>query len=535
MNEAILESFRLDPIGDDIYHIDQLYESLDPLCEYDVIKEATTGATKQSIFTRIINAIKRFFAWIGSGLKWIWNRAKSIFAKDVKTADQIYREVGGTTAKSSSKDADIIASASAKSGSSKKVSAVDTAMSGAQKQSMQHKKTMITIPSNPKSEIKMEDEIPVELKDMFVEFDRDKKTIIIQIKDVFTPADNSLKNVGKSAPRPIRSMIFFVGLRNQKIHNALVSLGDLLKSLNPNNQDMTIQTKFVDEFNKFIQLADSIQTKITEDDLNAIFLTMEEIEKLQAFIDDMNELFAHFDASMFHVTGKTDPSNNNQLSRNGIISPMFLNSMNTFAAYIMELSFAINQITYNMSHIYEIDLRYMGSCDDPDRIAKMAEEMVKHHFPTKYIMRNIYIVANRSIRGERANELSPIWGQTRVVMFPDNPDIVYKFAYNTLGYRSNRNEIYISNFFKGTDLSKYLAGITWNSKNAYGVAAERVNSKTNFNDGQVENVVNKLNNYIKQKNAHFIITDVHSANVGVRGNGSNGEPVVIDYGLTDLG
>ena len=130
------------------------------------------------------------------------------------------------------------------------------------------------------------------------------------------------------------------------------------------------------------------------------------------------------------------------------INPSFIDDYrNTFLELVSVLTIvqaSMNSLTGLFDHLWEVNARYFHSVQDPSDLGGFVSECIKSGMPPKYIRHNIMLLAADNIVGDE----SPAWGQFRVVVFPKNKDIVYKFALSGPGISSNKNEEKITSIMK---------------------------------------------------------------------------------------
>lgn len=492
--------FKLDSIVDDIYNIDESYyhENFDDTNV--IIAEATNGATKANVFYKLIHAIARFFRLIASGLKWLYNSIRKLFKRKNKSADQICNEVMGT---------------------SNKVNVDKSNING--------NKVTVQIPSATESEVQMPPSVELAVDKLIMEFEEDGDSLHITYGNLFKSPTMNTKNYPKYAPRD-QSVYFFIAFMDHNVIENVKNINDRIKKI----FEVSASNNTDENIDDLIKVLDTLIEQTINAANNALHkrmiepgtkLSLRQISQCQSVIDECNELFTKYDQII-----TTNMNAFNALLGNA----NFIRAMNTYSTAISEASFGINQITYSLSKVYYVNPDKMGSCNNPELLSQMVEKMMKHGIPSKYIMLNIYLLADESLKGNGSYH-DPIWGQTRVVLFPQKEDLIYKIAYNSSGYRSNRNEEYITKFFSGSSLAKHLAGVMWASNNRYIIGAERVvtsGAKVSAAALKLDHVLDEMKNYIHSHGGHFEIVDVHSANIGVRKNDPDNNLVITDYGFS---
>lgn len=210
----------------------------------------------------------------------------------------------------------------------------------------------------------------------------------------------------------------------------------------------------------------------------------------------------------------------------------YIEYFRTIITILEGLSLGMNVITGAIKNAPIADLTYEGSITNLEDLDKFVYELIKSGIPPKYVAYDLWLLCDKSIKGED-EEYKPIWGQSRVVLFPPK-DInnVYKVAISGMGLDSNMTESRITDMFKNDEeMTNYVAHVTGSyDKNAV-IKMERVEvgPDVKFNEEQSKILQSKIAKSLQNKGASFTIKDIHRDNVGI--SKRTGEVVCFDYGL----
>jgi hypothetical protein len=194
----------------------------------------------------------------------------------------------------------------------------------------------------------------------------------------------------------------------------------------------------------------------------------------------------------------------------------------------------INAITSVITNSFIVDMKYYQSIKDINMLSEFVDECIISGIPAKYISYNCYIMAHPSIRGNgsKGDKDNPIWGQSRVVFFPPNKDIVHKIALSQWGIRANKSEIEVSNKLSSVGNSKIIATVIDKTENRCIINAEKLNTETKIDPNVAKDFLNSVKNILKQNNIPLDITaDVNyrtGHNLGIK----DGKPAIIDYAIS---
>lgn len=208
--------------------------------------------------------------------------------------------------------------------------------------------------------------------------------------------------------------------------------------------------------------------------------------------------------------------------------PGFVEAVNGFAKLSSSLQYGMNLITNSMNSFHTIDAAYAGTIDDPTVLSKFVESSIDANIPSKYIAWNVYAVSSDKLRGS-ADQSNPKMGQSRIVLFPADSNVVVKIALNQLGIRANNTEYMITEKLKSVHKDEYIAKIM----NVYGNKSVVEAEKAPKPEGVINNIHNitsglacLINAEISNLGLDIRVGDIHSENIGV----IRDHFVVTDYG-----
>lgn len=468
MNTAdyIIESFNLDPVKvfDETYEMRVLYESNER--ELKTLTDNTTkGATKENIFQKIWNFIKKVFALITRGIGKIFDFITSIFKKKKQTVDGIADSVGLTPA--------------SKHGTDGKTS------------------QNILLPSNPRSEITVPDNIESIAKPILVSFNEDEKSIDITLNDITKRGDVSVtpQLVSTSASSLVLSLITI--MENDDLMSEFNSLCELIINANFAKIDIDTRNKWIFTYQEFNNNIINKMPKTSNGEKIRVSLS-----KLKSFSLAVNKLQKKFEA--------IDMPTGGAVNNNGV---QFLNE---FSNILNSIQMSINYITGAMKGIYVIDARYNNSISDITQLSKFIKKCIDSAIPPKYIAYNSYLVSSPDIKGTSKN-YKPVWGQSRLVFFPnDDKSSIYKIALSQWGIRSNKAEHNITQAFNANGIDNLVAEIKYSYGNFVITKAKRLNipeDSSSIPDDAIRNLCKNVEAAC-MKYLNVKISDIHKDNVG---------------------
>ena len=189
-----------------------------------------------------------------------------------------------------------------------------------------------------------------------------------------------------------------------------------------------------------------------------------------------------------------------------------------------------------MQNSYQVNGDY--ETNDIETLSKFVEECIRGAIPTKYIANNVYLISHPDLKGDgsQGNDKNPIWGQTRLVLFPMKTEsIVYKIAISGIGIRANKSEYMITQKFSNIpEAINLIAKIIDKTSNSVIISAKRLKTlpKEEWTKEYGKEVIAMKEKLRKIQNKHKLpidmTKDIHRFNVGY----DDDIMKVIDYGLT---
>jgi len=472
MDALLMEKFQLNPLEE---YLETDFSVFDDGFKFyeDVIKEASDGVvTKSNVLTRLWELLKKVFRWIWKALGNLINVIKSLFKKKTKSTEQILLELGVVSRK------DI-------------------------------KEGKVHIPASDKSEINIgSEEIELMLKPMFLKFEEDGETITITTNKIIWA--NLLKRAqGKmpgNDPGPdIRCFLYTLKLIEDK-NNVLKNMGyDIARAINADH----IERSTLNDVNNFCRL---IQDGANDQGYikSPHNITLRQLMDTQGVINDILKA----------IEGVSNP----YVKFSGDISVI-----NAFSGTMTTIQMGMNLITKAIKEVYTIDPSYCETIDDPETLSKFVEKCIQAKFPAKYLSFNSYLVSTKNLKGD-GDAFKPVWGQSRVVFFPPNEEIVYKLALSQWGINSNMSEYNIYQKFDETGDASILARVINVSENGCVSTVERVDTKEDAPMHIVFRVRSHIENIMQKHSIPVNVTqDIHHKNIGIRHNNGKDEYVAVDY------
>lgn len=215
----------------------------------------------------------------------------------------------------------------------------------------------------------------------------------------------------------------------------------------------------------------------------------------------------------------------------------YINAQGIESEKLKEISryLSANQIRINFftSKFYKMDIQidksYYSTIDDPKTLGRFVNGMLGSGLAPKYIAMNAYLVSTPNLKG-KGNANSPIFGQSRAVLFPSNGHDVIKVALsNAFGRIANKQEYDISYKMTNAGLGKYIAETKEQYSDFAVVVAEYIEGKPS-GIFKAQQIGNEINQKIADRGLNFKIADTHYQNVLKT---KDGRYVIIDYGMAD--
>lgn len=495
--DIILESFDLDPLEAGSisapFYTQQMFEDGQQFLE-DTINDARTGVTKQSFVSKIWETIKKILAWCAKQWNRFMNWLRKVFRrkKGQQTADQVASEIIG------SKQSEVPASG-IKNDTGGTASATDAGTSGSKSGGISSIK--VDIPSNPASEAPPEPSIDVLIKPILISYDAAADSFGISITDATLKGYGKVKGQNDNAPKDYVTLL------------VLIDRPDIFEKLK--NACQILHQQYVGSGkigNEFVNAVAEFDQAIVGYRVNTNWVVP--FRKLSDFQKSLNDIM--------ELIGNVDISNEVKFENSNVMQ-----TLNNIASYCAKLQMSMNSFTRVAAEVHKIDATYMGSVKTQETLDKFVKAMIDSGIPPKYIGYNTYLACDVSLKGTKGDENNPIWGQSRLVLFPEgSKDDIIKVALSGWGLQSNRSEYETSQVFVkngGSDLISVTKSI---GASGATILSERIQANGNSISGMaISSFVQKLNNFIIRKKIPYSIGDLHGGNVGTK----NGQVVALDY------
>lgn len=462
------------------------------------------GTKKKNIFQKLIETIKKIWRWICNQFRKFvnWIKVKLKGKKKSKSADQVAAEVFGMAAGAGVVGAGVAAAVGGNSGGSTPAApapakipqriapAATTSKSKSGETVLQ-----VKLPSDPNSEMKVDDVITVAYKDLMVQLDADRDSVRVNLMN---PKSGSIPMQG--SPMAANSTNVIRHCKHANLRQQLLQCAMIIEDESKTADDLRrALDQYQDSVNKAVVL---ITDEVTLDQLIETDQWMADILKR---VDAINSL-------------ENNPRFNDS---------KFIAVLNDFVWVITAMQFSINQLTGYIRESYKIDARYIGAAKTIEQLDTFVDNCINGGIPPKFVSYNAYLIAGDQLMGSgsQANEKNPKWGQTRLVMYPANPvngsSVVCKVAVNENGRRTNMAEISVVDKFKEVGKGDLLPHIEGTTAKKTVILWEELQTA---DDRHIDNAdMAKLRSEIqdtleKEKIPLNILADMHSQNVGYRGN-----------------
>ena len=471
MNNIILESFSLDPTYTLIDDPHIMFQESIIFSNY--ITEETSNPNNGNVLQKILNVIKKCMAWIAKQIGNLINWIKKLFSNKTKTVDQLAEELNIS-----------------KSSSSKDDSPVDIPK-------------LTSSPPKPDSQPENKINIDRIVKPLIIKFNNDN-SFSITIKESLSK-DLHDRAPTKGHPSKYKVNVLYA-IYCMKHPDVIVKWAKLFTRI-VKKEDVTQYE--IKELNDYLDKVDDAMLAFSKSNPN-MKITYEELSEFQGSVNLMNDLVSVYDKMDFTH-----------------LKPFTVMMLNRIAGMSLTIQVGMNGISTGLQQIYQIDGIYFGGIESPELLSEFVGKCIESNIPVKYTINNIYNVSGAVLKGSKADPDSPIVGQSRLVLIPDNKNIVYKVAISGMGIRANKNEIYVSNTYRKIDGSKYIASVL-KSHNAIVNEMEKVEPISHADANIQQNMEEDLDKLSRDHNLSFRVTDINS---GGFGKTKTGEIVILDYGF----
>lgn len=494
----------------------------------EMITEATENTTKKNVFFRLWDMIVKCCKWLWNKMQNFYKFIVSLFSgkKKKKSADQCLKEAipNIKSVKNNVRPNIAIASPNVnminnnvkgienKSGPALLNNSSNNKLPiiGDQNGLLDHI-TSIKIPVriNPASEIKTVTDINIIFKELEISFNSNSESITLtplHVRDTINDPSKQGSIKGQTGVSSNNCIYAFHILEHKEYIDIITDVLDAIINKAPENE-FNKKFKILREYdNKMAGTPVQIQAEYT--------ISLKELKEFSATINKLNEKVSKTDM----ITVDIDKDK--------------LEIVNIIGRQLGRLQLGLNYITATITQSYIVDARYNGSVDNCEDLSKFVQNAIESGIPPKYIMYNAYILSSEKIKGDgsQGNENDPIWGQSRLVMFPPRDKIVHKIALSGWGLRANKVEETISKRFNKLGHSDLLANIVSTSNNRYIVDAQRAVMDENISDDKIVDLRANIDSVCKSNKINIDMTfDIHKKNVGI----INNKLVAIDYGNID--
>ena len=482
---AILESYT-----------DEELTQLDFFCEADTsstTRSADSQPVRQGIVQRIWGVLKSVGKWIVNLIKTLGAKIKALFSRKVnKSTDQICDEVG----------------ISPTSATTSVPSMAQQSPQSPQK-SRPIKKYRVKIPQNRRSTTKAPDGVAI-AKELSLIFDKNGKFRVRMINvatyrlEKIDGRDGSDENVvGQCETSPIHMT-----------QAALVLLGDNTSiALSKIAQYICDAMNDSANYNKLATADQLLNDMFYEKsfDTQRAWFTLNRLTNTQTVL---SKAFSKID-------------NANIMSQKNMTNVQ-IRSLQHIVSVFEQIQNGLNIISASVEAVYDVDVSYMNSVNNVETLGKFVQASINAGIPSKYIARNAWLISDTSIKGSNTDVNAPIWGQTRVIFFPDKtPNVVYKIALSGAGVHANKNEELVSQTMTKWGEAHRIAKTTGSYVNQTVVVADRVDTSSTIDQNSLRDIVYEFKQLEAKHGSPFHITDLHKGNFG---RDAGGNWIVIDYG-----
>lgn len=480
---SYLNEFCLDPISEYSNIITENYYEEGLKFFNDTILEASSGTTKSNIFMKLWNIILKLLRWIKGRLSKFWNWLNSLFKrKDVKTTDQILDDMGiNPSSKSSNTPSNI---------------------NNKKDENKSSENDFINKISNIKDVnkdfiIKFNKANDITLKfyntDRMMTFNKNKP-------EIYTNEKNNPRQVNSYGATYLGGLSVSISFIEQpdvfkKFSNIIVEfLSNLDKKLFGNNNEIDY-LGIEDEINDIYR---TFQDHFKTDKEHSISL-----DKIMSFNKEINNLLEPFEK----INNKIDQIIN-------VKDKEIISILNTISEKLLLIQFGLNTLTGAIAKPFISDVKYHNSISDINELDNFIKESIKAGIPSKYIGYNIIKVSDEKIKGTNIDEEHLTWGQSRLVLFPNNVDFVYKCAVNKIGVLSNRNESNVFNKLseKYPEINESLAEVKGLSQNGCICIMQKL-IKKQFDSSYANTIKKEINYQLHRNNININIDDIHRDNI----------------------
>lgn len=195
--------------------------------------------------------------------------------------------------------------------------------------------------------------------------------------------------------------------------------------------------------------------------------------------------------------------------------------LNYIQRRVMNTQGALNELFKSVEFYYQLSSNYSNTISDLNTLEEFTIRMIKNGYPGLNIIKNVISVSSEKFSNADAVNK----GAGRFVLFPESDDsVVWKFAYNGFGIKSNINECDVFIFNKKNGDKLPLVKIKATTKYRVILTMEKMVGGEKLTDEEIDDFKNQIQNLDLIPNRY--VSDLHSSNV----KKFNGKPKIIDYG-----
>ena len=499
---------------------------------------------KPGVFRQIINAIIKFFKFIGRQIARFVRFIASLFKRKTKTADQIAEEVGIQPNKSVAKSS----STGSKSAVSQAVSS-----SGSTTAKPPKKKRNFVKAGRKRYSPKIDKSVGEVVKTVTIplEVETGKGSVVDQSIDVDVIMKklriklNQDGTFSMDAPQGVENAWRITNRDDHIQDNHKVKMNEA------QNPYLAVQALLGDGgtyFSNLMNAADKLFESIrrTNNGVN------DAATELEAMLDknyrpkwnfNTNDRFKYSDIielqkKVSEFTTKLERFKEYQFPdtdvwyRYGSLYKRVVGVLNQLTVKVNDVQMSLNTLTKCFMIVYDLDAEYEGCVSDIETLTKFVDGCIKSGMPAKNVIINTYLITTPELHGETITMKN---GNSRAVMFPENePNIVYKVALSGFGLAANRAERRISILAEKQEFNELMDLIAPTNREITTdtvISQERAvptteeERKANLRQYLVK-LIGFLNDH---KDFPYNIGDIHDDNIGKR---KDGTWIAVDYGMT---
>lgn len=513
----IMEQFDLDPKNYiDPYQND--FRSCDEFVEEanQIYMELFSGTNKTNVIAKLVKFIINAFKLMGKILARILSAIGRLFTggKNKRSIDDICDASGLSRSSGNSVD----------SSSSRGITPPAKDASFIQRRDAQFKRMAVELVASSKSTVDVPDHIELMYKDLKLSFNHAIKGIrLTPLKadieannhgridsDGVMQVDKNLAVKGQNAAGCMEYV--FALIKDDSLLDKFIRLGKCIATIGKDNRFENEYDSFNTEFGRAIDTIPHVGLVYE--------ITYKDINKLQIAISDIwKDLEPLGDADLVITDVSGDPRNTKLLAK-----------INMFANVCANVQMGLNLVTNIMTGVYVVDASYANSVSDINQLAKFVENCISGGIPAKYIAYNVYVISKKNLSnkvGRKGDKDNPIFGQSRLVLFPSDKNVVYKIALSGWGKASNLTEVSLTERLDRLHESDIIARTTGSINNGFITVAERIDSSKDVNYGDISFIKSRASQLTSKYQLQFKFEDLHGHNIGYK-NGD--DPCIIDYG-----